>query len=99
VTFTVLLDANVLVPVALADTLLRAADQGLFAPLWSERILDEVRRAILKIHDDIDPGRVDARLHAMNRAFEDAGVTGWESLEANTTLPDPDDRHVVSAAI
>jgi len=99
VTFTVLLDANVLVPVSLADTLLRAAEQGLYTPLWSERVLVEVRRAILKVHPHIAAGRLDARIHAMNRAFEDALVVGWESLEAGITLPDRDDRHVVAAAI
>jgi hypothetical protein len=31
--------------------------------------------------------------------FEDAHVDGWEGLEATVTLPDPDDRHVVAAAL
>jgi hypothetical protein len=37
------LDACVLVPVILADTLLRVAEKGLYRPLWSQRILTEAR--------------------------------------------------------
>lgn len=40
---TVVLDACVLVPIALADTLLRIAEHGLYRPLWSERILEDGR--------------------------------------------------------
>jgi predicted nucleic acid-binding protein len=35
----------------------------------------------------------------MNEAFDDAMVTGWEPLAAGITLPDPDDAHVVAAAL
>lgn len=36
----------------------------------------------------------------MNRAVSDCLVTGFESLEAGLiSLPDPDDRHVLAAAI
>lgn len=99
-TFGALLDANVLVPLTLADTLLVAAEQGLYRPLWSGRILAETKRAILRVHPNLDPSRVDARLHAMNEAFDDALVGGWEPLVAGIVLgDDPDDRHVVAAAI
>lgn len=99
-TFGAVLDANVLVPVALADTLLGAAEAGLYRPLWSRRILGEVRAAILRVHPELDPSRIDARLHAMNVAFEDALVEDWEPLVDGIVLgDDPDDRHVVAAAI
>jgi UDP-glucose 4-epimerase len=39
--FKVVLDANVLYPFTLRDTLLRAAAAGLYQAYWSERILDE----------------------------------------------------------
>ena len=36
----------------------------------------------------------------MNDAFEDALIERWEPLEAGVKgLPDPDDRHVVAAAV
>lgn len=94
-----MLDACVLVPAALCDTLLRLADRDLYRPVWSDRILAEMRHAILEVHPGIDAGRVDARIRSMNAAFEDACVTGWEGLVQGIRLPDPDDRHVVAAAL
>lgn len=88
-TFGAVLDANVLVPVALADTLLGAAEAGLYRPLWSGRILAEVRAAILRVHPELDPSRIDARLHAMNAAFEDALVEEWEPLVDGILLAVP----------
>jgi hypothetical protein len=35
----------------------------------------------------------------MKTAFEDAMVMGWEATCAGLDLPDPDDRHVLAAAI
>jgi hypothetical protein len=90
------LDACVLVPIALADTLLRVAEKGLYRPLWSARILAEAQQAIEEIHPGID---VQKRFTDMREAFDDALVTGWEELETGITLPDDDDRHVVAAAI
>ena len=93
---TAVLDACVLVPVSLADTLLRAAEKGLYRPLWSGRILTEARDAIEEIHPGTDVGK---RFMAMQDAFGDAMVTGWEGPEAGIFLPDKDDRHVVATAI
>lgn len=45
----VVLDACTLVPIRLATTLLWLAEDGLFEPLWSEEILDEVERTLPKI--------------------------------------------------
>lgn len=44
--FSAMLDACVLVPVTLADTLLRLAEASLYRPLWSARIITETVRAI-----------------------------------------------------
>jgi PIN domain len=94
--YTAVLDACVLVPVALADTLLRLAENGLYRPLWSDRILAETRQAIEEIHPGID---TDKRFIDMQEAFGDAMVTGWEELQTGIVLPDKDDRHVVAAGI
>jgi hypothetical protein len=81
-------------PVALADTLLRIAEKGLYRPLWSERILTEAQEAIQEIHPGID---VQKRFTDMRETFDDALVPGWEGLETGIRLPDDDDRHVVAA--
>lgn len=83
--YAAVLDACVLVPVVLADTLLRVAEKGLYRPLWSERILTEAQEAIEEIHPGID---VHKRFADMDTAFDDALVTGWEGLEAGIALPD-----------
>ena len=77
--FSALLDACVLVPIALTDTLLRLAEAGLYWPLWSTAILDEMVEAIEEIHPDLRPGRARHRADQMQGAFEDATVTGWEA--------------------
>src|SRR6185437_5706805 len=94
--YRALLDACVLVPVSLADTLLRVAEKGLYRPLWSDRILVEAQDAIAEIRPGVDAAK---RFAVMRQAFSDALVTGWEGREAGISLPDPDDRHVVAAAI
>ena len=45
--FIVLLDANVLFPFSLRDTLLRAAAAGLYRLRWPSRILDETTRNLV----------------------------------------------------
>ena len=97
--FSAFLDACVLVPIALADTLLRLAEADLYRPLWSERVLDEMVEAIEVVHPTLAVGAARARADAMQLAFDDACVTGWQSLESGIVLPDPDDRHVVAAAL
>ncbi len=97
--YAVVLDACALVPVALADTLLRIAERDLYPPLWSARILDEALVAIAEIHPSIPAEQLRQRFDAMNGASEDAAVSGWEDSVSTVTLPDPDDRHVVAAAL
>lgn len=97
--YTALLDACVLVPNSLCDTLLRLAERGFYRPLWSARILDETAWALRVVHPEIPDDRIRRRQKAMNATFEDALVEGWEPVCAGLDLPDPDDRHVLAAAI
>jgi predicted nucleic acid-binding protein len=93
-----LLDTCVLVPNTLYDTLLRLAEDGFYRPLWSERILEELRETLARLYP-ADPARFDRRVQAMVAAFETATVTGREQVSAGLDLPDPDDRHVLDPAI
>lgn len=97
--YAAVLDANVLVPTALCDALLRLAEDGFYRPLWSDRILLEVEDAGPVPLPDMDPSRVRRRTRLMAETFTDATVTGWEQVSAGLDLPDQDDRHVLAAAI
>jgi len=96
--FTALLDANVLVPVSLTDTILRAAEQGLYLPRWSDKVLEETVRAVGRARPDLPPSRIRARVQAMNARFPEARVTGYDSLIPLIETPDLNDRHIVAAA-
>lgn len=96
-TFVVVLDACVLVPHPLFDTLLRAADTGLYEPRWSLQILDEVERTLVD-KMGVDSEKAKGRITAMQRAFPHAQVEGQEDL-VDTMRNDPKDRHVLAAGV
>ena len=77
--FVVVLDANVLFPFSLRDTLLRAAAAGFYQLRWSAEILEEMTRNL------VATGTMSAanasRLRAiMEREFPEAAVTDYASL-------------------
>ncbi len=94
---TVVLDANVLVPAALCDFLLRAAAKDMFRLIWTEDILEEVRRTLV---NDLGKSETLAnkRIEAMKTAFPEALVTQHIPLISAMTN-DPKDRHVLAAAV
>lgn len=68
-----------LVPIRLATTLLWLAETGLFQPLWSEPILDEVQRNLPKV--GVTPERASRRVGMMREAFGvEALIDGFEHL-------------------
>jgi predicted nucleic acid-binding protein len=93
----VVLDTCVLYPRALRDTLLRAAEAGLYRACWSNDILEELRRN-LAARPGIGDDRAARLLREMRRAFPEAAVTGYARLIGAMTN-DPKDRHVVAAAV
>lgn len=97
--FVVLYDACVLYPAPLRDLLVRLANQGIVRARWSDAILDECFRNILKNRPELKPEQLGRTRELMTRAVADCLVTGFEELVAGLTLPDPDDRHVLAAAI
>ena len=95
--FRVVLDANVLFPFILRDLLLRAAEAGTYQVLWSDEILEEVRRNLVRTKKTTEEQA--ARLVAtMNDAFPEALVSGYRSLVG--AMPNDDgDKHVAAAAL
>lgn len=88
-------DACVLYPNVLRDLLIRVAIGHKVRAHWTDQILDEVFENRL----DLDPVKLARTRVLMGRAHPDAEVTGYESLVPALELPDPDDRHVLAAAI
>lgn len=97
--YTVLLDACVLVPMPLCETLLRLAEEpALYRPLWSEQILQEVGVALRRMKYTAD--QISRRLEAMRATFPEAmAPIPKDLIKGLTCIPDPNDRHVLSAAI
>jgi len=96
--YTVLLDANVLYPALLRDVLLSLAHADLYSAKWSAHIRDEWMRSLLRDRPTMHL-QVRAAAQAMEQAIPDCLVTGYEHLIPGLELPDPDDRHVLAAAI
>jgi hypothetical protein len=94
-----LYDANVLYPSTLRDVLIRVGRAHLVRPKWSELILDETFRNLQANRPDLGEDRLRRTRALMNRALRDVLVTGHEHLIEALDLPDPDDRHVLAAAI
>lgn len=95
--FKVVLDANVLFPYALRDTLLRAAQRAWYQPYWSDAILAEMTTNL------VAKGKVTEekamRLRAkMEEHFAEAMITGHEQY-VEILENDPKDRHVVAVAV
>jgi predicted nucleic acid-binding protein len=97
--YAVILDACVLYPMPLCDTLLRLAeDPSFYRPLWSDQILQEVGETLIR-HGYTEAQR-DRRLQFMRQFFPEAMVdVPVELVEAITVGPDGDDSHVLAAAI
>ena len=97
--FVVVYDANVLYPSTLRDLLIRVAQAGLVQAKWTDRILDEVFDALSQNRPDLDSQNLARTRRLMNSAVRDCLVSGYEPLIEAVQLPDPDDRHVLAAAI
>lgn len=97
--FTAFLDANVLYPAQLRNLLMFLAVPGIFRARWSEHVQEEWISNLLDSRPDLTRAQLERTRELMNRHVPDALVTGYEHLIPAITLPDPNDRHVLAAAI
>lgn len=97
--FVVVYDASVLYPSVLRDLLIRIAQAGLVQAKWTNEILDETFRSIIRQRPDLDPQRLERTRTLMCAAIRDCLVVDYEPLIDAVELPDIDDRHVLAAAI
>lgn len=93
-----LLDANVLFPTILREVLADLAAAGLFTPLWSDRILAEWRHAAARLGPEQD-SVAGAEIALLRLRFPGALVADDGTRAIDEDFPDPDDRHVVEAAL
>jgi hypothetical protein len=95
----VLFDACVLYPAPLRDLLMRLALRDLFQARWTDQIHDEWTRNVLADRPDITPASLTRCRRLMDEHVPDCLIIGYEPLIPTLPLPDPDDRHVLAAAI
>jgi Predicted nucleic acid-binding protein, contains PIN domain len=91
------LDANILHAAAVRDFVLRLAEAGVVDVRWSGPVLEETRRSLESRGFPAD--KVDHLINALRTAFPEAEVHDFEDRIAEMNCPDPDDRHVLAAAV
>ncbi len=97
--FTVVYDACVLYPAPLRDLLMRLALTDLYRARWSDQIHQEWIGAVLRNRPDLTREQLERTRSLMNAHVRDALVDGYQALIPALELPDPNDRHVLAAAI
>lgn len=97
--FVVVYDANVLYPSTLRDLLIRVAMVGMVQAKWTDEILDETFENLKTNRPDLDAAKLDETRRRMMSAIRDCLVRDYEPLIPALDLPDPDDRHVLAAAV
>jgi hypothetical protein len=97
--FIALYDACVLYPAPLRDLLMHLAITDLYRAKWTNEIHEEWMRNVLANRPDLTRTQLERTRELMNANVRDCLVEGYEKLIPALTLPDPDDRHILAAAI
>lgn len=99
VRYTAVLDACVLYPAPLRDVLMTLAVEGAYRARWTAAIQDEWIRNLVEKRKDLDKEKLLRTASLMSEAVEDAIIQNYEYVIPSLELPDPNDRHVLAAAI
>ena len=97
--FIVVYDACVFYPAPLRDLLIRLAMTRRFRARWTTKIHEEWTRNLLANRKDLTQQQLDRAVANINKAVEDCLINGYEHLIEGLKLPDPNDPHVLAAAI
>jgi predicted nucleic acid-binding protein len=99
VAFTALYDACVLYPAPIRDVLMHLALTDLYRARWTNEIHEEWIRSVLANRPDLTRAQLERTRDLMNAHTRNALVENFQDLIASIALPDPNDRHVLAAAI
>jgi len=88
------IDANVLYPALLRDLVLRAAEKGVYQPVWSEQIIAEVMGALQR-DAGVSGGKVERLRNFLLTAFPEAMTDGYQHL-TDQMQNQIKDRHVAA---
>ena len=97
--YSALLDANVLYPAPMRDLMMWLAVDDVIRARWTEDIHREWIEALLRKEPNRSRDALERTRDLMDRSTRDALITGYHELIDGLKLPDPDDRHVLAAAI
>lgn len=97
--FTCLFDACVLYPAPVRDIIIRLAIADFYRAKWTNRIHDEWISSLLSNRPDLDRKKLENTRLLINESVEDSVVEEYESLTDTLSLPDPNDRHILAAAV
>jgi len=98
-TFAAFIDSNVFYGARLRSLILYLAQTGLFRARWSNDVHREWMTHLIRNRPDLNESLLERTRRLMDGSVLDCLVTGYEPIIASLTLPDPDDRHILAAAI
>lgn len=93
------LDANVLYPATLRSLLVDLAVLKAYEAHWTALIQQEWQRNLLKNRPELPAWKLQRVEDMMNKALPTALVSDYEIAGTDINLPDPDDVHVLAAAL
>lgn len=95
----VVYDSCVLYPFHLRNLLIQCAVDRLVEARWTDEIHQEWMRSVAADRPGLTVERLRATRDLMKSVLPEADVTGYAQHVPRIELPDPDDRHVVAAAL
>lgn len=94
-----LLDACVLYPAPLRDFFMQLTLADAFRARWTEEIHEEWMSNLLQNRPDLKRQKLEQTRDLMNQNVRDCLVTDYQDLIPTLVLPDPNDRHILAAAV
>ena len=95
----VLVDACVLHSACCRDLLIQCDMDGHLRLRWTDLILNEVERSILRRRPDLTSNQIRRTFRLMNQACPDALQISNPPKQLHFKLPDSNDNHILSAAV